>query len=72
VRHGFGAAEVAHISIPCLNERGMPGLALLTRSFGQRVMKECDTFTVPQRAQAAGRIYLDQKMACCRSRVNVA
>jgi hypothetical protein len=30
---------------------------LLTRSFGQRAMKGCDTFTVPRRAQAAGRIY---------------
>jgi hypothetical protein len=72
VRHGFGVAEVAHISILCLNERGMPGLASLTRSFGQGVMKECDTFTVPQRAQAAGRIHLGEKMACCGGRVNVA
>src|SRR5262249_7294964 len=39
VRHGFGVAEVAHILILCLNETGVPGLALLTRSFGQRAMK---------------------------------
>jgi len=36
-RHSFSVAEVAHIFILCLNETGAPGLALLTRSFGQRV-----------------------------------
>jgi len=41
----------------------MPGLALLTRSFGQRVMKDCDTFTVPRRAQAAGRIHPAKRCA---------
>src|SRR5262245_28446756 len=25
VRHSFSVAEVAHISIPCLNETGVPG-----------------------------------------------
>jgi hypothetical protein len=45
-----------------LNETGGAGLALLTRSFGQRAMKGCDTFTVPQKgAQAAGRIYREKR-----------
>jgi hypothetical protein len=45
----------------------VPGLALLTRSFGQRLMKGCDTFTVPRRAQAAGRIYLPETWGAVRS-----
>jgi hypothetical protein len=36
-------------------------LALLIRSFGQRAMKGRDTFTVPRRAQAAGRIYPQER-----------
>jgi hypothetical protein len=39
VRHNFGVAKVAHGLILRLNDAGVPGLALLTRSFGQRVTK---------------------------------
>jgi hypothetical protein len=59
-RHSFGVAEVAHISILCSNEIGAPGLALLTRRSGAKAcerLKGCDTFTIPEGLQAAGRIY---------------
>jgi hypothetical protein len=59
-RHGFSVAKVAHIIILRLNETGAPGLALLTRSFGQRDVKGRDAFTVPRGAQAAGRIYREK------------
>jgi hypothetical protein len=71
LRHGFGVAEVAHISILCLNEARDARACVADPLVRQRAMKDCDTFTVPKGAQAAGRIYLNEKMACCRNRVNV-
>ena len=41
-------------------EAKMPGLALLTRSFGKGPLKDCDTFTVPQRG-ASSRSYLPER-----------
>jgi hypothetical protein len=46
-------------------------LALLTRSFGQKAMEGHDTFTVPQKAQAAGRIQPVSNVACRRACVNL-
>ena|ERR1700722_7184635 len=47
----------------------------LTRSFGQRVLKGCDTFTVPRGALAAGRIYREKtgsRLGHCQSSVAFA
>jgi hypothetical protein len=57
VRHGFGVAEVAHLLILCLNETGGARARVADPFVRAKVMKGCDTFTIPQRAQAAGRIY---------------
>src|SRR5262245_413171 len=45
--HSFGIAEVAHVLILCLNETGVPGLALLTRRSGKGYESR-DTFTIPE------------------------
>jgi hypothetical protein len=58
MRHSFSVAEVAHGLVLCLNENRAPVLALLTRCSGKGAVRgRCDTFTIPKRVQAAGRIH---------------
>jgi hypothetical protein len=52
------------------NEKGQ-ALALLTRSLGKGSRKRRDTFTVPVRAQAAGRIHPVRNMRFTVWAVNV-
>ncbi|HTB68225.1 MAG TPA: hypothetical protein VK727_18540 [Steroidobacteraceae bacterium] len=46
-----------------MNKTELPALALLTSLFGQKDKSAHDTFTVPRRAQAAGRIHLQKIVA---------
>src|SRR5262249_39916898 len=57
VCHDFGVAKVAHISILCLNETGGARACVADPFVRAKATESCDTFTVPRRAQAAGRIY---------------
>jgi len=68
------ASRKSRIVCPLLErKRGRQKFALLTRSFGQRVLEGCDTFTVPQRAQAAGRIHHEKHdLGLCRCQSLVA
>src|ERR1700733_14544426 len=69
VRHSLGIAEIAHGVILCIAERGCQGLALLTRSLGQRRPGAARyVHRTREGAQAAGRIYPMKKMhRSCRT-----
>jgi hypothetical protein len=50
-----------------LNETGGARACVADPFVRAKAVKGCDTFTVPKRAQAAGRIYLQGKWCTARS-----
>src|SRR5215467_1522197 len=67
--HGFSVAKVAHVLILCLNETGVPVLALLTRRSGKGYEKLRYVHRTPK--GASGRSYLPgRKVAYGRVAVN--